>query len=1331
MNTQTRSPRWLVSLCPCLIAIAVCLAPSLNATARAATPDETAKQILADTGVRGGFVVHVGCGDGKLTAALRVNDSYQVQGLDRDAKNVDAARRYVHSLGVYGDVCIDRMTTDTLPYADNLVNLLVVEDDSIKLADIERVLTPLGAAYVKKNGAWKKITKAWPKEIDEWTHYLHDPSNNAVAHDTKVGPPRHLQWQGNPSWSRHHDRMASMSALVTAKGRMFYVMDEGSRVTIETPSHWVLTARDAFNGTILWKRDIPDWHEHMWPLKSGPTQLTRRLVAVGDRVFITLGIDAPLTCLDAATGKTVQTYDRTTATEEIIVEGDTAFALVRDGKWELEDYLPQQATVGDQGIVGKTEHWNAKPRHIVALDVESGLIRWQHDSKVAPLTLAADADRVYFHDGESKVVCLDRKTGEVAWSQEGSTKDAYTFNFGPKVVLHGDVVLFAGGDRKMHGYDAATGKELWSAPHERGGYQSPEDLLVIDGKVWSAATTSGKDNGEWTGRDVKTGEVKVQFPPNVDTYWFHHRCYIAKATDNYLMPSRTGIEFVDFRKEDWQIHHWVRGGCLYGVLPANGFTYAPPHDCACFPEAKLYGFNALLADSEDSCRHYDPDKVDGNRVEKGPAFDSLADQPEASHDGDWPTFRGDFARSGHSPDPVPANLKASWRAQLGGRLSAPVVAGGRVYISQIDAHTVHALDADTGKPIWAFTAGGRVDSPPTVYKGTLLFGSADGWVYCVRASDGVLAWRFRAAPKDLRIMAMEQVESIWPVHGSILIKDDAAYFVAGRSVFLDGGITMFKLDPTDGEILSRQQMDDKDPATGKNLQTLTQTLQGPAGLADVLSCDGNFIYMRSQKFDFEGKREGIGPVSGDPAKQGADQRGEGVHLYAPMGYLDDSYFHRAYWIYGKNFAGGHSGYFQAGKNAPAGRILVNDGTNIYGYGRKPEYLKWTTVLEHQLFAAPKDQPEIAPITQADRRGSAYGNPTDSPTIQFTNNPGVDPTRKPLSVEAWIKADKQDGVVVSRGGPRSGYALVIIKGVPRFVVRIDENIVVTAEAREKIGKQWAHLAGVLTADRKLQIYVDGQLAGSDEVPELINTEPKQAMEIGSDDGGTVGTDYQSPFTFNGLIDEVRVYEGALTAEDVTRHYSGGPADASTAKLLVNCTFDDGKATDSSGNKNDGKVSGAEPQPGKVGQAMRFGDAPQPGAKPAPKPKAKAANAKAKGKAQPKYNVTHSWNQDVPLYATAMTVAADTLLVAGPEDSVNESEAFARYREQEIKDKLAQLDAALRGEHGAKLLSVDTATGKTRGEFKLDTLPVWDGMAAAHGKVYVALKDGSIVCLTGNE
>ena len=201
---------------------------------------------------------------------------------------------------------MDRLDGKRLPYIDNLVNLLVAEDlDGISLEEALRVLVPRGVLYTKAGGEWKKTVKPRPGNIDDWTHFLHGPGGNAVAQDKRVGPPRHLQWLGSPRWSRHHDRMASMSALVSANGRVFYVMDEGSRVSIQLPAKWTLVARDAFNGVVLWKKPMGKWHSHLWPLKSGPTQLARRLVAVGDRVYITLGVDSPVSVLDAATGEKV------------------------------------------------------------------------------------------------------------------------------------------------------------------------------------------------------------------------------------------------------------------------------------------------------------------------------------------------------------------------------------------------------------------------------------------------------------------------------------------------------------------------------------------------------------------------------------------------------------------------------------------------------------------------------------------------------------------------------------------------------------------------------------------------------------------------------------------------------------------------------------------------------------------------------------------------------------------------------------------------------------------------------------------------------------------
>ena len=1047
-----------------------------------------AGSIIEAAGVHGGLIVHLGSADGKLTAALRKGPGYQVHGLDRDGEKVAASRSYIQSLGIYGDVSVDRLDGKRLPYIDNLVNLLVAEDlDGISLEEALRVLVPRGVLYTKAGGEWKKTVKPRPGNIDDWTHFMHGPGGNAVAHDTVVGPPEHLQWVGSPRWSRHHDRMASLSALVSANGRFIYIMDEGSRTTIQTPSNWKLIARDAFNGVILWKRQIGKWHHHLWPLKSGPTQLARRLVAIGDRIYVTRGLVAPLEEIDAVTGKTIRVYKDSGATEEVIVSDGLVVVLANDELTQLAGYVPK-FNVGDQRRVLTEFVWNRKPRRIVGYDAASGKKLWQRATSVAPLTLSADAGGIYFHDGQN-VVSLDRKTGEKRWESEpaGRGKNG-SFNFGPKLVVEDGVVIFAGGNREMRAFDGGSGKQLWIAPHARGGYQSPEDLLVIDGKVWSAPTTSGRDSGKFTGRDLKTGEVKVEFSPTVKTYWFHHRCYVAKATDNFLLTSRTGIEFVDFKKKDWDIHHWVRGGCLYGIMPCNGLTYAPPHNCACYPEAKLYGINALAPRSK--TRRVAREIPVAQRFERGPAWGKVAEGVPSP--GDWPTYRGNATRTGYSKTLVGAEVKPAWELKLGGKLTPPVIAAGKVFLARVNQHTVHALDEGTGKALWTFNAGGRVDSPPTIHRGRVLFGSADGWIYCLRADDGVLAWRFRGAPRDDRLMSFEQLESVWPAHGSVLIKDDSVYCVAGRSNFLDGGLRFIQLDLT-GKLVKETLIDDRDPETGSDLQDRLQTLQMSTGLADILSSDGQYIYMRSQQFDTKGNRIGIGPHSGDAAKQGAVQSGSTTHLFAPMGYLDETYFHRAYWVYGRSFAGGHNGYYQAGKYAPSGRLLVSDGKDVYGFGRKPQYLKWTTTLEHQLFATSKEPP---PEALSDKSSSLFNKAArrsgSSAMIQVPRSKSLDPTGKSITVEAWANSTSPNGVVIARGGPAQGYALLFQKGRPQFCVRAGDTLS-TVSAPAKATRKWVHLAGVLSDDRKLKLYVNGKLAATAKASGLLTGAPVQATE----------------------------------------------------------------------------------------------------------------------------------------------------------------------------------------------------------------------------------------------
>ncbi len=959
-----------------LVAVAVLCA--VTPVARADSHADLAADILKATGVSGGLVVHVGCGDGQLTAALGKRDGFLVHGLGASAQKVAAAREHAQGLGLYGKVSIGRWQGPRLPYIDNLINLLVVEGSAAPAREeILRVLAPRGAAYIRKGETWQKLVKPRPDRMDDWTHYMYDASGNAVSRDALVASPEHLQWVGGPRWARHHDHMSSLNALVSAGNRVFYIFDEGSTKSIILPSKWKLIARDAFSGVELWKRPIPRWWTRFTPLKSGPAILPRRLVAEGDRVYVTLGLHAPVSQLDAVTGKTLRTYEGTENTWEIILSDGLLYAVTGSPrtKEEVESrglYEAKSRAPGNP-INLLWKNWNRK---LLAVDSATGKTVWQTSSIVLPGTLAAGEGAVFFHNGKS-VVSLDAKTGKQRWVSKPvdaiDVAKGVPTGFMPSLVVDNGVVVLAGGKDygqhmkgktdKMVGLSAADGKVLWQAPHYTSGYQSPGDLLVANRTVLSPFTTwlKGNDpkNNHVVGTDLKTGKTVLDSNPDVvDPVWFiHARCHPSKATDNYLLLSKEGIEFLDLKTRRWKINHWIRGACLYGIMPANGLVYAPMHNCACSADMKLNGFNAVAAPRMRASSGVDVKK---SLLVKGPAYgripQSAIRNPQST---DWPTFRHDAARSGVASCKAPAGLTRSWQAEIGGKLTAPVVADGTLYVAAVDDHTLYALDEKTGTTRWTFTAEGRIDSPPTIYKGMVIFGSRDGCVYCLRATDGEVAWRFRAVAEDRRLMAWEQVESAWPVHGSVLVRNGEVLFVAGRSEFLDGGLQMFRLKPATGEVISRATFDGKAPdgsvLTGAEEKRLV-------GLSDVLSAQGDYVFMRAGVIKIKGKtitKELLPPSKviryGGRRKKAPRPRiaGQAVpHLFSSYGFLDDSWFHRSYWVFSGVCSHRHN-YSRTGSQAPAGRIMVCDKQTIYGFGRQQKYFSWTTPLEYRLFARPK------------------------------------------------------------------------------------------------------------------------------------------------------------------------------------------------------------------------------------------------------------------------------------------------------------------------------------------------------------------------------------------
>jgi hypothetical protein len=92
----------------------------------------------------------------------------------------------------------------------------------------------------------------------------------------------------------------------------------------------------------------------------------------------------------------------------------------------------------------------------------------------------------------------------------------------------------------------------------------------------------------------------------------------------------------------------------------------------------------------------------------------------------------------------------------------------------------------------------------------------------------------------------------------------------------------------------------------------------------------------------------------------------------------------------------------------------------------------------------------------------------------------------------------------------------------------------------------------------------------------------------------------------------------------------------------------------------------------------------------------------------------------LIVRAMVLGGDKLILAGPVD-LGKKEADILAFENE-----AEAMAGFMGARGIYLRTVSAANGNTISELKLGGMPVFDGMSAAGGKVYLCLRDGSVAC-----
>lgn len=763
-------------------------------------------------GPQGGLVVQVGADDLSDALALARTGRCLVQVFDAEPANVQKAKQTIAQAGLYGLATADELpAAGKLPYAENLVNAIYVRPgamNTIPPAELARVLRPLGRARIEPPelasrlinsgglavevaGTPAILSKAWPEAMDDWSHPRHAADGNAVSNDQQTGPARRVRWVFGPP--------QEISNMVTSRGNYFV----GG-----------VLARDAFNGLRRWQRELSPS-----PARGGFTYKNARgavrPVAVGGDL---LAYDAGrLAAFDGATGRILREYPAAGAPNDLMACNGMIVAV-------------DEITIR-------------------AVDYLSGELCWKLTASNPRCVVAGDGG-VYYLAGEPRkgetveLTAVELMSGKPLWRQTD-------YDWLPKVrqcVYHDGLLtceLSTLNDDKpgnlIHVLAAADGRPKWQHTFIPSmAHMKQARAMFAGGLLWVL------DDHRCRALELTNGEVLRTYPAG----WGH--CFPPVATQQYLFSGELNMTSLTTGQVD--ANRITKGACGRdaGFVVANGLIYTFPKHCTCWPMLRDY---AALAPEKPEPTPPSPLRF---TAVAGPATaPTLTDDPAEATDA-WPCYRHDALRSGATAADVPAQLAVKWRLALGdwpespaggvaedwrvnsfvrSPLGPPVVCGGLVYVARPDEHRLIAVHLATGKPAWDFIANGRIDTAPTIHGGLCLFGTRNGWAYCLRADNGALVWRMRIAPEEERIVAYGQVESPWPVPGTILVTDGVAYLAAGRQPLADGGIIVLAFAPATGQV-----------KWAKRLASVPQTeFYGSQGLEfdnfDILQREGDRINL--------------------------------------------------------------------------------------------------------------------------------------------------------------------------------------------------------------------------------------------------------------------------------------------------------------------------------------------------------------------------------------------------------------------------------------------------------------------------------------------------------
>lgn len=585
--------------------------------------EQSAKEIIKESGITHGYCIDVACGDGALAYELAKRTNLHIIAVDSDSANVEKARKLLNEAGLYGSrVTVHQSDLSLKRYPSYFANLTVsrysVDKGESPYKESPHVQRPNGGVMmVGMSNAMKKTVREPLPGAGEWTHMYADPGNTICSMDDIVKGELGILWWNDPDFdvpSRHGRGIAPLYK----DGMLFVQGINGIR------------AYDAYNGHQIWDYYIEDLAKHYDQDNLLGAAITASNYAIdGDRMYVRVGMQQYDMAFRLVHAINIHTGNLIKILESPPIEDSGksnwgplnywGFIFAKDGTVYGSIADVDHIVTGGYREADMS-HQFSESKAVFAMDAETGNLKWIYNAKdsIRNNTFAIGDGLVFFIDRPQalqdrlrnpikdngiktgKLIALDAKTGEIKYNVDNdfatllAVSNEYDILIGTQQFTRFKLSSEEGG--RIFAYRASTGEPIWDKEIGIGKNQKiwVKELPDGAGADYYYPYTGGNGPGSYnySSRPIIIGDeiffeplsLKLKTGEEINRpFGRTYNCGMI-CSGKHVLTFRSGT-FGYYNFADWQsgVKNWggFRPACWINTIVAGGLVLVPEGQARC------------------------------------------------------------------------------------------------------------------------------------------------------------------------------------------------------------------------------------------------------------------------------------------------------------------------------------------------------------------------------------------------------------------------------------------------------------------------------------------------------------------------------------------------------------------------------------------------------------------------------------------------------------------------------------------------------------------------------------------------------------------------------